>query len=193
MKRVNLLYILQNLGGDDMSFEEIPKTCPICKAPALKGDWIPSNRLEYICSNYKHHWHRCAIHGILAIGRCPVELEIGVKQKDLKQKHICSCHLNDPDIKRIYPFIEDKEVLLNIVWRLKKVKKQAEEITTLNEVLRQKNLNLDALHFIWCSGGCEGGHNRYGETNELTKEIIKYAEHNVKRMKTYYKNRSKHA
>lgn len=35
------------------------------------------------------------------------------------------------------------------------------EVTELQEVLHAKNLQLDALHYVWCSGGCDGGMHRW--------------------------------
>lgn len=35
------------------------------------------------------------------------------------------------------------------------------ELAMANHSNRRKNVELDALHFVWCNGGCEGGVNRY--------------------------------
>ena len=31
------------------------------------------------------------------------------------------------------------------------------QVTMLNETLHRKNIMLDALHYVWCDGGCGGG------------------------------------
>jgi hypothetical protein len=62
---------------------------------------------------------------------------------------------------------------------------QAHELTNFNEALRRKNLELDALHMVWCDGGCPHGVHRY--TDELvTEEIILVAERNTKRLRRWY-------
>jgi hypothetical protein len=62
---------------------------------------------------------------------------------------------------------------------------QAREIQRLNEVLAQKNLDLDALSFVWCDGGCPHGVHRYSET-KLTLEMLERVERNTKRLRRWY-------
>lgn len=58
-------------------------------------------------------------------------------------------------------------------------------ITRSYEVaLRQKNLELDALHYVWCTGSCGGGQHRYHRDLVLTEEMLKTAEGLVKRMRS---------
>lgn len=58
---------------------------------------------------------------------------------------------------------------------------QSRELAHLNDVLARKNRELDALHYVWCSGACEGGTHRYG--GELTEEIVVEAERNTRRLR----------
>ena len=61
------------------------------------------------------------------------------------------------------------------------------EITFLNEVLHNKNVMLGALHYVWCNGGCLGGvDERHGE---ITEELVLAAEHNTKRLRTWWENK----
>lgn len=64
---------------------------------------------------------------------------------------------------------------------------QGRTIKILQDCLHEKNLDLDAMGFIWCDGGCEGGVYRYNN-KELTEEILQRAEKNVKRMRTWFEN-----
>lgn len=66
-----------------------------------------------------------------------------------------------------------------------RVRNQARELSMLSETLSQKNKELDALHFVWCSGGCPGGVHRYSDTR-LTEEMIRIAERNTKRLRSWY-------
>jgi hypothetical protein len=70
-----------------------------------------------------------------------------------------------------------------------KVKQQAAEITHLARVLERKNRELDALHLVWCDGGCSGGVHRWQSKDVLvTEELVETAERNTKRLRTWYDN-----
>lgn len=71
--------------------------------------------------------------------------------------------------------------------RLKdKNRHQARQITLLQESLRVRNLDLDAMHFVWCDGGCPGGVHRFNPDSILTEEMILRAERNTKRLRSWY-------
>ena len=61
----------------------------------------------------------------------------------------------------------------------------ARQITYLVEALARKNRDLDALHFVWCSGGCPDGVHRFSDVR-LTEEMIQRAERNTKRLRSWY-------
>lgn len=63
-----------------------------------------------------------------------------------------------------------------------KCKRQAEEIHYKNLSLHEKNLALDALHFVWCDGGCASGVHRYTD-EPLTEEIVLQAEYQALRLR----------
>lgn len=60
---------------------------------------------------------------------------------------------------------------------LARIERYKSQITDLQETLRVKNIALDALHYVWCSGGC-------GD-RLLTEELVTSAEHQVQRMRTW--------
>lgn len=62
------------------------------------------------------------------------------------------------------------------------------ELKHLYAVLNKKNIALDAMYWVWCDGGCEGGVNRY-IPSELTEEIVAAAERNTRRMRKWLTNR----
>jgi hypothetical protein len=52
----------------------------------------------------------------------------------------------------------------------------------------KRNVQLDALHFVWCDGGCIGGTHRFTE-GTITEEIVAAAERNTKRLRSWFQNR----
>lgn len=68
-----------------------------------------------------------------------------------------------------------------------KIKDQKHQLKICNESLQIKNKELDALHYIWCTGGCEKGIHRYHE-EPLTKELVELATRNTNRLITYFNN-----
>ncbi len=71
-----------------------------------------------------------------------------------------------------------------------KIKDQKKQIRIVQESLERKNKEFDSMHFVLCSGGCEGGIHRYGDMKEvkLTEEIVKMAEGNTSRLRTWWSN-----
>lgn len=77
-------------------------------------------------------------------------------------------------------------VPLDELERLKeKNRRQAQKITDLQECLRRKSIELDAMHFVWCSGGCSSGVHRFSDI-QLTEEMIQIAERNTRRLRSWY-------
>jgi hypothetical protein len=76
------------------------------------------------------------------------------------------------------------------------VKELESEVTRLRSLVRQrdqqlaeKNRELDALHYVWCSGGCEDGIHRHTD-EELTPDIVGRAIRNTTRLVNWYTARS---
>lgn len=63
--------------------------------------------------------------------------------------------------------------------------RQAEELTHLRTVLEVKNRALDALHYVWCSGGCSSGVHRYQEEPPDAKTVAEGL-HNAGRLYTWF-------
>lgn len=68
-----------------------------------------------------------------------------------------------------------------------KIKSLKKQITYLNDCLNKKNIALDAMHWVWCNGGCHSGVHRY-VPDEVTEEIVVLAENNAKRLRTWFSN-----
>ena len=68
-----------------------------------------------------------------------------------------------------------------------KVKEQARTISNMQQVATLRNKQMDALHAVWCSGGCEGGvGNREELTREKVVEVVRYA----RRIVEWWNNRA---
>lgn len=63
----------------------------------------------------------------------------------------------------------------------KEIDRLKKEITDKNESLRKKNLELDSMHYVWCTGGCLDGTHRW-DGGKLTREVLEKARRNVHRM-----------
>jgi len=61
------------------------------------------------------------------------------------------------------------------------------QLTFAQESNRRKNIELDAMHFVWCDGGCERGVHRWNHT-DLTEDIVIEAERNVRRLRAWFNN-----
>lgn len=70
---------------------------------------------------------------------------------------------------------------------VRKIRSQRDEIRRLNECLRIKNIELDALHYVWCTGGCKTGQHRWC-SGVVTEDEMALAERNVLRLRTRYDN-----
>lgn len=68
------------------------------------------------------------------------------------------------------------------------VKKLRRELTIAKENNALRNKQLDALHFVWCNGGCSGGVHRWSENN-VTEELVLEAERNTARLRTWLENK----
>lgn len=91
------------------------------------------------------------------------------------------------------------DVIADLVMRVDELAREAGRREGEAEMLRrqltlaqannhQRNLQLDALHFVWCSGGCSRGVHRF-TGGELTEELVAEAERNTKRMRERLTNR----
>lgn len=74
--------------------------------------------------------------------------------------------------------------LITLQSHIEKLKK---EIAKKDQALREKNLALDAMHFVWCNGCCNNGTHRWTEQN-ITEEIVREAELNTQRLRQWWTN-----
>lgn len=69
----------------------------------------------------------------------------------------------------------------------KRVHGQAQSLRQAQLVAERHNVELDALHYVWCTGACPGGTHRY-DHGELTEAIVVEAERNTRRLRTRWDN-----
>jgi hypothetical protein len=71
-----------------------------------------------------------------------------------------------------------------------RVSEQARQLGYMKEALHDRNVSLDALHYVWCNGGCRSGVHRFDHDIEaVTEEIVAEAERNTKRLRIWWENR----
>ncbi len=66
-----------------------------------------------------------------------------------------------------------------------KVRRQARNIREMQIALERKNRELDALHLVWCDGGCPSGVHRWSDLI-VTEELVATAERNTERLREWY-------
>jgi hypothetical protein len=68
-----------------------------------------------------------------------------------------------------------------------KLQRHKAEITAMSRALERKNRELDALHMVWCDGACSRGVHRWqGPDILVTEDLVKLAERNTSRLRTWY-------
>ena len=91
-----------------------------------------------------------------------------------------------------YPHRKDHEVGgLSCVSRQltqEKAKNEKRGATILDMQLQaeRRNLELDALHYVWCSGGCPGGVHGYTDSRPVTEKLVQEAERNTRRLREWW-------
>jgi hypothetical protein len=60
-------------------------------------------------------------------------------------------------------------------------------VSYLNDALARKNRELDALHYVWCDGGCAQGVHRWTD-DELTEDVVITAERQAARLRSWWTN-----
>jgi hypothetical protein len=63
------------------------------------------------------------------------------------------------------------------------------QLTIAREAAERRNRDLDALHIVWCDGGCPRGVHRFQDQDVLvTEELVAAAERNTKRLRDWYED-----
>ena len=88
-----------------------------------------------------------------------------------------------PDDRRIASLRTDNERLRQ---QVRKLKFELDAARRNNE---ERNRELDALHYVWCDGGCTTGAHRYcGSPGDVTEEVVAAAERNTQRLRRWFVN-----
>jgi hypothetical protein len=74
----------------------------------------------------------------------------------------------------------------------RKVLMQRYALQAAQEALQHRNRQLDAWHWVWCSGGCKGGVHRWPDEDgifrqvALTEEVVQEAERGAQRLRAWW-------
>lgn len=66
-----------------------------------------------------------------------------------------------------------------------KIRTLKRQVTAMQKCLHERNVSLDALHYVWCDGGCTGGTHRW-TPQAVTEEIVQEAERNTQRLRRWW-------
>jgi len=68
------------------------------------------------------------------------------------------------------------------------------EVNEMRLSAERRNRDLDALHLVWCDGGCTGGVHRYcGKPEDVTEAVVEAAEANTERLRRWWDARQARA
>jgi hypothetical protein len=87
-----------------------------------------------------------------------------------------------------HKIIDIPDAEAEVIYLRDRVRTLRDEIHRKDEVLHRKNIELDAMHWVWCDGGCETGTHRFTE-DDLTEEVVKAAESNTARLRRWFNNK----
>lgn len=68
-----------------------------------------------------------------------------------------------------------------------KIRTLKRQVTTMQRALHERNVQLDALHHVWCDGGCKSGTHRW-TPQTITEEVVAEAERNTKRLRSWFES-----
>jgi hypothetical protein len=65
------------------------------------------------------------------------------------------------------------------------ISKLRAQIRQMQVAAERRNRDLDALHLVWCDGGCSSGVHRWSD-GKITEELVQAAERNTQRLRRWY-------
>lgn len=69
---------------------------------------------------------------------------------------------------------------------LRHIRELQRQVRMAQVAAERRNKEVDALHYVWCNGGCSGGVHRWSDAR-ITAELVEIAERNTKRLRTWYR------
>jgi hypothetical protein len=105
--------------------------------------------------------------------------------------HECDCNSTKgyKENKEYIKYLEDARV--SYIEEVSKLKEENEELRRQLSIQREnnhtRNLELDALHYVWCDGGCKTGIHRWTD-QKITAELVETAVRNTTRLIHWYLN-----
>lgn len=67
------------------------------------------------------------------------------------------------------------------------IRKLRKELTDALRNNRERNRELDALHYVWCDGGCTGGTHRFcGSPSSITEDDVQTIERCARRLRRWF-------
>lgn len=81
---------------------------------------------------------------------------------------------------------QNKQLKSRYIGCERRLKAARKEIKRNADIIRVRNTQLNAMSWVWCSGGCYG--ELLGKNGPLTKEDVRMMMDNVPRVRTYFIN-----
>lgn len=98
-----------------------------------------------------------------------------------------SAHVDEIDAENLAIEVASNEEVKRLKSKVEELKRQ---LTSQRENNEKRNRELDALHYVWCSGGCDRGVHRYdGNFGDITEEVVVAGERQVARLREWFEAR----
>lgn len=95
------------------------------------------------------------------------------------------------------PFVPNPKVVRETLDLLVRAREQElrQQLTRAQRNNHARNVALDALHFVWCDGGCDTGVHRFDGAgpDAVTREVVEAAIRNTERLIAWYQTRERQA
>ena len=136
--------------------------------------------------------YSCVSHGVLFLreDRPPTHVELELANRFLRERDALREAEHAREIA-LLGLTEREQQLLEQNRALEaRIRLLRKELTNARDNNHRRNLELDALHYVWCDGGCPSGVHRYdGEgAKALSEDLVKAGEDSIGRLRTWWEN-----
>lgn len=136
--------------------------------------------------------YSCASHGMIYVreDRPPTHVELEMTVRYQRERLADQAADHEREMALLSVPAREKELLEQNRALETRIRQLRRELTKARENNYRRNLELDALHYVWCDGGCGGGVHRYDGQGDkaLSEELVQAGEQSIGRLRTWWEN-----